>query len=107
MQRREEAKYSDDGEEVSNKRVRMDGESSALVSVKPNSMALTTTSINQRKSDLMAPEVSLIGHEGAIYSMSFDPEGQHLCSGSFDTNICKKKITHTIISRLLEVDDEL
>lgn len=31
----------------------------------------------------------LTGHEGAVYSISFDPTGQHIASGSFDNNICK------------------
>lgn len=31
----------------------------------------------------------LSGHEGAVFSISFDPTGQYLASGSFDNNICK------------------
>jgi len=42
-----------------------------------------------RISSLPSPELNLTGHEGAIYSISFDPTGKYLCSGSMDRNICK------------------
>lgn len=63
----------------------------ALVSFAQTSHALTTTAKAEpgRTSALMAPEVNLTGHAGAIYSIAFDPTGKHLCSGSFDKQICK------------------
>ena len=67
-----------------------------------NSQAISTTvhSLNNQlsflphhqrklKSNLAAPEVTLLGHDGAIYSLDFDPTGKFLCSASMDRNICK------------------
>jgi WD40 repeat protein len=42
-----------------------------------------------RPSTLSAPELQLTGHEGAVYSIDFDPTGQHLASCSMDQKICK------------------
>lgn len=42
-----------------------------------------------RTSSLQAPEIQLIGHENAVYSIAFDPSGENLCSGSLDRQICK------------------
>lgn len=53
------------------------------------SLILREGSRNQRVSSLASPEMSLTGHDGAIYSLAFDPEGKHLCSGSMDRQICK------------------
>ena len=44
---------------------------------------------DKRTSSLLAPTMLLTGHEGAVYSMAFDPTGQHLASGSYDRNICE------------------
>jgi len=41
----------------------------------------------RRKSSLLTEDVVLSGHEGAVLSISFDPTGKHLCSGSFDRQI--------------------
>jgi WD40 repeat protein len=41
------------------------------------------------KSHLAAPEITLSGHDGAIYSICFDPSGNHLCSSSMDRQIRK------------------
>ena len=82
-----------DSSSSSLKRAKMDDMSSALVTVKQTSTALTLSKNHQtepgRTSALMAPEVSLLGHDGAVYSIAFDPSGNHLCSGSFDKQICK------------------
>jgi Prp8 binding protein len=40
-----------------------------------------------RLSSLYAPEISLSGHESAVYSIAFNPTGQYLCSGSMDRQI--------------------
>jgi Prp8 binding protein len=74
------------------KKAKRDTGSSALVTFATTSQALTISYKSTepgRTSSLMAPEVSLLGHEGAVYSIAFDPSGQHLCSGSFDKQICK------------------
>jgi WD40 repeat protein len=42
-----------------------------------------------RSSNLESPDTVLTGHEGAVYSISFDPSGNFLCSGSYDRKICK------------------
>lgn len=87
---------ADDGEDdmdIDNnaKKVKLNTHSTALVSFAQTSQALITTSKTEpgRTSALMAPEVCLTGHAGAVYSIAFDPTGQHLCSGSFDKQICK------------------
>lgn len=41
----------------------------------------------ERTSDLLAPTMLLTGHGAAIYTLEFDPSGQHLASGSFDRKI--------------------
>jgi Prp8 binding protein len=44
---------------------------------------------DKRTSDLQAPTMLLSGHNGAVYSISFDPTGKSLASSSFDGEICK------------------
>lgn len=62
--------------------------STDLVVKSTESWQLTTSDVNsKRTSKLMAPEMSLTGHEGPIYSIAFDPPGEHLCSGSLDKQI--------------------
>jgi WD40 repeat protein len=41
------------------------------------------------QSSLSSPEIVLSGHEGAVYSIDFDPTGEFLCSASYDKQICK------------------
>jgi WD40 repeat protein len=55
-----------------------------------NNQQLTFLPIHQRKikSNLAAPEISLVGHDAAVYSISFDPTGNYLCSASMDRSIC-------------------
>ena len=43
----------------------------------------------KRTSSLGAPTIQLSGHEGAVYSVAFDKDGQNLASASFDRRICK------------------
>jgi Prp8 binding protein len=57
------------------------------------SLILSSTSNNQRVSSLSSPEMSLSGHDGAIYSMAFDPEGKHICSASMDRQLFLWDIT--------------
>jgi Prp8 binding protein len=70
-----------------------DGETSTalITSIKSQhtSLILRDTNINHRPSSLKAPEYILSGHEGAVYSLAFDPEGQFLASASMDRQICK------------------
>jgi len=42
-----------------------------------------------RTSSLPAPEITLLGHDNAIYSIPFSPNGEQLCSGSLDRQICE------------------
>ncbi len=44
---------------------------------------------NSKVSKLQSPTVALSGHEGAIYSISFNPSGTNLASSSIDGKICK------------------
>jgi Prp8 binding protein len=41
----------------------------------------------QRTSGLTAPTMLLTGHAAPVYSLTFDPSGKHLASGSFDKSI--------------------
>eukprot|EP00953_Heterococcus_sp_UTEX-ZZ885_P009528 5603-Heterococcus_DN1.PRE.1 len=41
----------------------------------------------QRTSGLVAPTMLLTGHAAPVYSLTFDPSGKHLASGSFDKSI--------------------
>uniref|UniRef100_A0A6U6E5C0 Uncharacterized protein n=1 Tax=Odontella aurita TaxID=265563 RepID=A0A6U6E5C0_9STRA len=38
-----------------------------------------------RTSSLSHPTMKLTGHNGSVYTLSYDPQGELLCSGSFDT----------------------
>ena len=40
------------------------------------------------KEEEILPELALVGHEGAVYGIDFNPTGNYLCSGSLDKNIC-------------------
>lgn len=81
-----------DGDSNVAKKLKRETTSTALVSIAASSQALTlsrTPAEPGRTSALMSPEVALLGHEGAVYSIAFDPAGNHLCSGSLDKQICK------------------
>lgn len=83
------------------KKAKRDNNSTALVSFANTSQALTTTKQSTepgRTSSLLAPEVSLLGHGGAVYSIDFDPSGNFLASGSYDKQICKYFIEKTIVA---------
>jgi len=41
-----------------------------------------------RTSSLQAPTVQLLGHEGAVYTCKFSPDGDVLASGSHDRTVC-------------------
>jgi WD40 repeat protein len=38
-----------------------------------------------RTSSLAEPTMKLSGHKGSVYCLSYDPQGEILCSGSFDS----------------------
>lgn len=66
---------------------------SALVALPATASSLVkynTGAGPERLSSLMAPEVSLSGHEGAVLALSFDSTGKFMCSGSYDRRICKE-----------------
>ena len=97
MQKRQfREEEEDNGDECEiTKRTRREpaGGSTALVAIGSSSFTALTLSSKTvtepgRTSSLMAPEVVLLGHAGAVYSIAFDPLGEHLCSGSFDKQIC-------------------
>ena len=48
---------------------------------------------NGRLSDMSAPTIQLSGHEGPVYSISFDNTGRYLASASFDRDIFLWDIT--------------
>ncbi len=68
-----------------------DSSTALITSIKSHhsSLILHENNKNQRVSSLISPELNLSGHDGAIYSLAFDPTGKHLCSGSMDKQICK------------------
>lgn len=69
----------------------VDNSMALIASIKSHhsSLILRENNQSQRVSSLKAPEMILSGHDGAIYSMAFDPQGKQLCSGSMDKLICK------------------
>jgi Prp8 binding protein len=87
----------DQSDDSAVKRSRVDGENlnnssnittlSTIVHSRNTSLILRENA--SRISSLPSPELNLTGHEGAVYSLSFDPTGKYLCSGSLDRNICK------------------
>lgn len=92
---------SQDDSMHSAKRSRGDYESSetALVSVSNTSSALVaapgltaSTALivkeGARTSTLTAPEITLTGHEAAVYTLAFDPTGEHLATSGMDKHIC-------------------
>ncbi len=90
------------------KKAKREGTSTELVNFASTSQALTVSRSSEpgRTSALLAPEVSLQGHEGAVYSIDFDPSGRFLCSGSYDKQICKynhlQYLFQSLISLYLE-----
>ncbi len=90
----------DDHKFLGNNQKRSKIDNNQLVSYKETSQSLATT-VNLRNASLVLsekasrwsslsnPELHLTGHEGAIYTIDFDPTGQHLSSGSIDQKICK------------------
>lgn len=48
-----------------------------------NNITDPTTTI--RTSSLVSPTMKLSGHKGSIYTLAYDPLGEVLCSGSFDS----------------------
>ncbi len=44
-------------------------------------------SSNIRTSSLSEPTMKLSGHKGSVYCLSYDPQGELLCSGSFDSTV--------------------
>jgi len=40
---------------------------------------------NIRTSSLAEPTMKLSGHKGSVYCLAYDPQGEMLCSGSFDS----------------------
>ena len=49
----------------------------------------------------------LSGHDGAIYSIDFDPEGSHLVSASYDRQICKLLCIDSFFALTLRVRVDL
>jgi WD40 repeat protein len=96
MTKRTVKDHSNNEEDTSSpasKRSKPSGEQSMALTTSnrtANNQQLTFLPIHQRKikSNLAAPEISLLGHDAAIYSLSFDPTGNYLCSGSMDRQIC-------------------
>jgi len=78
-----------DASEVAAKRSRYENALIAVPTGDEVSLANVQKSELKRTSGLSAPTIQLTGHEGAVYSLAFDPSGQYMASGSFDKQICK------------------
>lgn len=48
---------------------------------------LHSNSSNIRTSSLSEPTMKLSGHKGSVYCLSYDPQGELICSGSFDSTV--------------------
>ncbi|GAB9469613.1 hypothetical protein Gpo141_00006886 [Globisporangium polare] len=55
--------------------------------VEVDQQVVTAKKLNDRTSGLAAPTMLLTGHSAAVYSLKFDPSGQHAASSSFDRSI--------------------
>lgn len=82
-------------EEPSSKRARTDvsfiddGNHQAVTLYQEDEYTTTTSNINPntiRTSSLASPTMKLSGHKGSIYTLAYDPLGEVLCSGSFDSS---------------------
>jgi len=61
-----------------------------LVPITNQSSSLVISEItNANKNKLQGSSVSLTGHTGPIFSISFSPNGENLASASLDETICK------------------
>lgn len=47
-----------------------------------------------RTSGLLAPIMAMEGHQGEIFTVEFQPDGQYLASSGYDRLICKLSISH-------------
>lgn len=62
---------------------------SRVVDIVPvDQQVVTLKTLQGRTSGLAAPTMLLTGHGAAVYSLKFDPSGQHVASSSFDRHIC-------------------
>lgn len=62
---------------------------SRVVDIVPvDQQVVTLKTLQGRTSGLAAPTMLLTGHGAAVYSLKFDPSGQHVASSSFDRSIC-------------------
>ncbi len=89
MLKRNIDEHDDNDDDHNSKKFRS---STSLTVVQPTNLAVTThngkNQTKTRKSGLLSEVMLLTGHEGPVYSISFDPQGNHLASGSGDNNIC-------------------
>eukprot|EP01031_Cornospumella_fuschlensis_P041114 gene41114-50160_t len=59
--------------------------SSALVGLTASTALIVKE--GARTSTLSAPEITLAGHEAAVYTLAFDPTGEHLATAGMDKRI--------------------
>lgn len=89
--RNSDAVIDDEISSPQGKRTKLSEETALSTTVHSLNNQLTFLPSHQKKarSHLAGPEITLTGHEAAIYSISYDPAGEHLCSASMDKQIRK------------------
>ncbi len=58
---------------------------------------------NIRTSSLAEPTMKLSGHKGSVYCLAYDPQGEWLCSGSFDSTCLIWKGEFSILACTFDV----
>ncbi|CAG8708807.1 1789_t:CDS:2, partial [Acaulospora morrowiae] len=81
--RKEQSSLQNTGQLI--KKQKSEQPSNALVTSSGSSGSVIQTI--KRTSGLQAPIMLLNGHQGEIFTVRFNPSGQHIASGSFDRNI--------------------
>ena len=84
---------NNDNDEPSSKRLRQDGDiNGGEISLYVPPPELQDDGINNgtnsndiRTSSLASATMKLSGHKGSVYCLAYDPQGEVMCSGSFDS----------------------
>ena len=75
----------DDNVPSSAKRQRTETDGVVALYAPPLEVEDENSNNNIRTSSLAEPTMKLSGHKGSVYCLAYDPQGEMLCSGSFDS----------------------